>query len=97
MEILLFAAGPVVGGFAVWAWTAAQVLDMRSKLRAARDEAIQYRRERKEAVDELGFARAQIEADAKYVDLGKRRAATRARSNAKERAKTAAKRAGKAA
>lgn len=73
------------------------ISDLRCKLNGARNDNSRLRRERNQAVEELGFAQAQIEADAKYVDLGKRLAATRAKQNAKARAAAAAKRAGRVA
>lgn len=97
MEFLLFAAGPVVGGFAVWAWTAAQVHNLRSKLNGARNDYVSLLAKHLERDRDHLKALAQIEADAKYVELGKRRAATRARSNAKDRAERAAKKQGRAA
>jgi len=73
------------------------ISDLRCKLNGARNDNGRLRSERNKLVEELRLADAQIEADAKYVDLGKRRAAARARSNAKARAATAAKRAGRVA
>jgi hypothetical protein len=72
------------------------ISSLRDKLNGARNDLLKRAGEIRELNQECGTLRAQIEADAKFVDLGKRRAAARARENAKDRAERAAKKAGRA-
>lgn len=74
-----------------------KVSDLRSKLNGARNDYVSLLAKHLERDRDHLKALAKIEADAKYVELGKRRAATRARSNAKDRAERAAKKQGRVA